>query len=157
MTRHSNDHRDLHDEAGDDHDDFGGLARDLPGLLSRRSVLALLAGGSLAALAACGSDDDATSSTQASSASSSATDGTTSTSAADAAATTDAGGTTAAAATTDAAVTTDSVESVACETIPSETGGPFPGDGSNGPDVLSESGVVRSDITSSIGTRVRRR
>ncbi len=49
-------------------------------------------------------------------------------------------------------MTTDSVESVACETIPSETGGPFPGDGSNGPDVLSESGVVRSDITSSIGS-----
>ena len=35
--------------ANDDHDDFGGLARDLPGLLSRRSVLALLAGGGLAA------------------------------------------------------------------------------------------------------------
>ena len=33
--------------------------------------------------------------------------------------------------------------------IPEETGGPFPGDGSNGPDVLSESGVVRKDIRSS--------
>ena len=53
MTSHSN----------DDHDDFGGLARDLPGLLSRRSVLALLTGASLAALAACGSDDDTTSAT----------------------------------------------------------------------------------------------
>ena len=30
--------------------------------------------------------------------------------------------------------------------IPEETGGPYPGDGSNGPDVLSESGVVRKDI-----------
>lgn len=34
-------------------------------------------------------------------------------------------------------------------TIPEETAGPYPGDGSNGPDVLSESGVVRQDITSS--------
>ncbi|WP_345381954.1 intradiol ring-cleavage dioxygenase [Pseudonocardia yuanmonensis] len=36
--------------------------------------------------------------------------------------------------------------------IPDETAGPFPGDGSNGPDVLAESGIVRSDIRSSIGT-----
>src|SRR5688500_2677922 len=35
--------------------------------------------------------------------------------------------------------------------IPEETGGPFPGDGSNGPNVLSESGVVRRDITKSFG------
>ena len=35
--------------------------------------------------------------------------------------------------------------------IPDETAGPFPGDGSNGPNVLAESGVVRSDITQSIG------
>ncbi len=36
--------------------------------------------------------------------------------------------------------------------IPEETAGPFPGDGTNGPNVLSESGVVRSDITSSFGS-----
>ncbi|WP_336922414.1 intradiol ring-cleavage dioxygenase [Aquipuribacter sp. SD81] len=35
--------------------------------------------------------------------------------------------------------------------IPDETAGPYPGDGSNGPDVLEESGVVRSDLTSSFG------
>jgi protocatechuate 3,4-dioxygenase beta subunit len=35
--------------------------------------------------------------------------------------------------------------------IPEETAGPFPGDGSNGPNVLTESGVVRSDITKSFG------
>ena len=34
--------------------------------------------------------------------------------------------------------------------IPDETPGPYPGDGSNGPDVLEESGIVRSDIRSSI-------
>ena len=36
--------------------------------------------------------------------------------------------------------------------IPDETAGPYPGDGSNGPNILSESGVVRSDIRSSFGT-----
>ena len=35
--------------------------------------------------------------------------------------------------------------------IPQETAGPYPGDGSNGPDVLTESGIVRSDIRSSFG------
>ena len=35
--------------------------------------------------------------------------------------------------------------------IPDETAGPYPGDGSNGPNVLAESGIVRSDIRSSIG------
>ena len=35
--------------------------------------------------------------------------------------------------------------------IPEETAGPYPGDGSNGPNVLSESGVVRQDITKSFG------
>ena len=39
-----------------------------------------------------------------------------------------------------------------CEEIPSETAGPFPGDGSNGPDILAESGVVRADIRSSFGS-----
>ncbi|MGD9527398.1 intradiol ring-cleavage dioxygenase [Pseudonocardia sp.] len=36
--------------------------------------------------------------------------------------------------------------------IPQETAGPYPGEGSNGPNVLTESGVVRSDIRSSFGT-----
>ncbi|SDD23540.1 intradiol ring-cleavage dioxygenase [Auraticoccus monumenti] len=35
--------------------------------------------------------------------------------------------------------------------IPDETAGPYPGDGSNGPDVLEQSGIVRSDLTSSFG------
>jgi protocatechuate 3,4-dioxygenase beta subunit len=35
--------------------------------------------------------------------------------------------------------------------IPEETGGPFPADGSNGVDILSESGIVRRDIRSSFG------
>jgi len=36
--------------------------------------------------------------------------------------------------------------------IPGETAGPFPGNGSNGPNALTQSGMVRSDIRSSIGT-----
>src|SRR3954447_15608433 len=35
--------------------------------------------------------------------------------------------------------------------IPDETAGPYPGDGSNGPDVLEQTGIVRSDIRSSFG------
>ena len=41
--------------------------------------------------------------------------------------------------------------SAECATIPNETAGPYPGDGSNGVNVLKESGVVRSDITTSFG------
>jgi protocatechuate 3,4-dioxygenase beta subunit len=36
--------------------------------------------------------------------------------------------------------------------IPEETAGPYPGDGSNGVNVLSETGIVRSDLTSSFGS-----
>jgi protocatechuate 3,4-dioxygenase beta subunit len=36
--------------------------------------------------------------------------------------------------------------------LPEETGGPYPGDGSNGANVLNQSGIVRRDITSSFGS-----
>ena len=36
--------------------------------------------------------------------------------------------------------------------IAAETGGPYPGDGSNGPNVLVEDGIVRQDIRSSFGS-----
>ncbi|XVV01179.1 intradiol ring-cleavage dioxygenase [Actinosynnema sp. CA-248983] len=39
--------------------------------------------------------------------------------------------------------------------IPQETAGPYPGDGSNGPNVLTQSGIVRSDIRTSFGTGSR--
>jgi protocatechuate 3,4-dioxygenase beta subunit len=41
---------------------------------------------------------------------------------------------------------------VTCEPIPPETGGPYPGDGSIGPNVLAMDGVNRRDIRTSIGT-----
>ena len=36
--------------------------------------------------------------------------------------------------------------------LPEETAGPYPGDGSNGANVLTQSGIVRSDITTSFGS-----
>ena len=57
---------------------------------------------------------------------------------------------TASAGATSTSAASDSAEACA-PVIPEETAGPFPGDGTNGPDVLTESGVVRSDITTSFG------
>ncbi|WP_193609128.1 3,4-dioxygenase subunit beta [Nocardioides lijunqiniae] len=48
--------------------------------------------------------------------------------------------------------TAGSTVDVAAGEIPEETAGPFPGDGSNGVNVLTESGIVRSDLTTSFGT-----
>ena len=107
--------------------------------VSRRRLLELGALGALSAvgLAACGSGGDSSAATRsagsAGSAGSSGTTGSTAT-------------TSPATSTTGAAAATD------CSVIPEETAGPYPGDASNGPDVLSESGVVRSDIRSSFGS-----
>jgi protocatechuate 3,4-dioxygenase beta subunit len=125
-----------HDDEIDDHD--RGLAFDLQTLISRRRALRVIAGGALSgiglvALAGCGSDDGGTTTSSSSAASASS-------SSAAAAATT----------TAAAATTADAVATVVCgTTIPEETAGPFPGDGSNGVNVLTESGIVRSDIRSS--------
>ena len=93
--------------------------------VSRRGALALLGGLGLAVAGCSGGNDSnsATATTKGSSATTSTSGATTTTGA--------------------ATVVTD------CSLIPEETGGPFPGDGSNGPDVLSENGVVRQDIRSS--------
>ena len=47
--------------------------------------------------------------------------------------------------------TTQPAPGSSCRPVPEETAGPFPADGSNGPDVLSLPGVVRRDLTSSFG------
>jgi protocatechuate 3,4-dioxygenase beta subunit len=44
------------------------------------------------------------------------------------------------------------LRSVACTLIPAETSGPFPGDGTNGPNVLMQAGILRSDIRSSFSS-----
>jgi len=53
---------------------------------------------------------------------------------------------------TQAAGTATANAAATCDTIPEETAGPYPGDGSNGPNALTESGIVRSDIRSSFGS-----
>jgi protocatechuate 3,4-dioxygenase beta subunit len=100
--------------------------------VSRRRLLEWGALGALsvAGLAACSSDDGSAASSARSSGTGSTSTTTPETS------TTVAGSTTAA----------------ECTTIPEETAGPYPGDGSNGPDVLAQDGVVRSDIRSSFGS-----
>jgi protocatechuate 3,4-dioxygenase beta subunit len=94
-----------------DHDDFGGLHRDLlaTGLaMNRRQLLRVAAqfGVSVGALhlLGCGSTSPTAS---------------------------------------------DTTGNGSCSKIPTETAGPFPGEGSNGPNVLNQTGVVRTDIRSS--------
>jgi protocatechuate 3,4-dioxygenase beta subunit len=49
-------------------------------------------------------------------------------------------------------VPTTAADAASCATAaPAETAGPYPGDGSNGPNVLIESGVVRDNIRASFG------
>jgi protocatechuate 3,4-dioxygenase beta subunit len=107
MSAHRVLHRPHHD---DDHEDYGGLHRDL-GLtgrvLPRRELLRLALGAGALSLLGCsadgatGLDDDGDLS----------------------------GGVNA-----------------TCSKLPEETAGPYPGDGSNGPSVLNQVGVVRRDI-----------
>jgi protocatechuate 3,4-dioxygenase beta subunit len=138
-----------------DHDDFGGLARDLPLLLQRRQVLKMLAGSTLLALAACSSDSK-TATNSAAAGNTTGTTGTAGTTATAATsgttATTNGSATTVASTTGATTASADTASSATCAPINEETAGPFPGDGSNGPNVLAESGIVRSDITSSFGT-----
>ncbi|MCD4852363.1 intradiol ring-cleavage dioxygenase [Arthrobacter sp. AK01] len=114
-----------------------GLEFDLSTLLTRRRSLGVLVGaGASAALAAC------TPSTGGGSASPSSTASATATATES---------TTAAASPSATSTVTRAIAECGVE-IPEETLGPYPGDGSNGPNVLEASGVVRRDIRSSFGT-----
>jgi protocatechuate 3,4-dioxygenase beta subunit len=114
-----------------------GLEFDLSTLMSRRSLGMFLGAGTAAALAACSPGSTGNSPTSASAAATSA----------EAAPATSA----AAAATTEATPTLTRAIAECGVQIPQETVGPYPGDGSNGPNVLEASGVVRRDIRSSFG------
>jgi protocatechuate 3,4-dioxygenase beta subunit len=119
-------------DGNDIHDHDRGLLYDL-GTMNRRGALGLLGGvGALAALAACGTGSGSTatgsSSAAASSGSSSGSSGSTGSS------------------------TTSADASGTLSEVDDETAGPYPGDGSNGANVLDDSGVVRSDIRSSFGS-----
>ena len=113
-----------HDQHDDDptiEDHDRGLQFDLPKLISRRRAVTVFA-GSIGSLALAACGSSSDN------------------------------GSGAAAGTTPATTaSTASAGGDATTEIPDETAGPFPGDGSNGPNVLAESGVVRSDITKSIG------
>lgn len=48
--------------------------------------------------------------------------------------------------------TTTTTTTGSCNAIPNETAGPYPGDGTNGPNALTLSGIVRSNIKGSLTT-----
>ena len=127
----------------DDHD--RGLSFDLATLMHRRGMLKLLGGAGLAAMVGCRGVDEV-----ASPAASTAQTSTTTGASARTTATTGAAPTTTTPATAPSSVAAATPTS--CEPLPSETGGPFPGDGSNGANALNQSGVVRSDIRSSFAS-----
>jgi len=115
------------DEHGNEIDeDHRGLVYDIRTLVDRRRALGLFGGiGVTALLAACAAPE------------------TTPTASA------------AATATTPSATATPTPSAAASgpvSEVPDETGGPYPGDGSNGVNVLDDSGIVRSDIRSSFGS-----
>lgn len=119
-----------HGDELEDHD--LGLSHDLPKIverngLGRRGLLSILGGLGVVAVAGCAADGS--SGSGASSGSSGGPGG-----------------------TPPGGMGAESDVAVAEGEIPEETAGPYPGDGSNGVNVLTESGIVRSDITASFGS-----
>ncbi|MEP6479397.1 MAG: intradiol ring-cleavage dioxygenase [Rhodoglobus sp.] len=115
--------RDWRDSTGAEIDEEDrGLVYDIRTLVNRRSALGLFGGIAATTLLAACASPAASSSTPSATASSTPT----------------------------AAPTADASGPVA--EVPDETGGPFPGDGSNGVNVLDDSGIVRTDIRSSFGS-----
>jgi protocatechuate 3,4-dioxygenase beta subunit len=98
---------------------------DLSPVMNRRNLLRLLAGAGVVTLVSCSSSSRTTSSASSTS-------------------------TTSASGSTTGSTTSGSTDT--SSPIPEETAGPFPADGTNGPNVLTEEGVVRRDITSSFGS-----
>ena len=120
----ANEWLDEHGNEIEDHD--RGLVFDVRTLLDRRRALTLFSGlGVAGALAACGSGPSTSGAAG--------------------------GGTGTAAATTGSTAATSSAAGALVE-APDETAGPYPGDGSNGQNVLDDSGIVRRDIRSSFGS-----
>jgi protocatechuate 3,4-dioxygenase beta subunit len=108
-------------------EDHRGLVYDVQTLIHRRRALGIFGGVALTSLlAACG----------------------VSTKTADASPTASATATPSATPTASAT----SAASAPLGEVPDETGGPYPADGSNGVNVLDDSGIVRSDIRSSFGS-----
>lgn len=137
-----------------------GLAFDLSTVLNRRRMLAVFGlGAGALAVAACGG----TSTGSTSSAGAGGTGATSGASAGTGSGLSATGAVASATATTAAAESTGPAGSTASTSasasgsgalveIPDETAGPYPGDGSNGVDILTASGIVRSDLRTSFGT-----
>jgi len=129
----------------DSHDDHHehSLTADLTAMLNlnsdrRQTLRWLLAGASALPMLGCGGGSGSDSTTTSTSTSTT---------------TTTTGTTTTGTSTTGTTTTTTG----SCSVIPEETGGPYPGDGTNSNssgvvNVLTQSGVVRSDIRSSFGS-----
>lgn len=110
-------------------EDHRGLVYDIRTLIDRRRALGIFGGVALTSLlAACGATGGADASPDTSPTPS------------------DSG-----AASTPSASASGAASAPLTE-VPDETGGPYPGDGSNGVNVLDDSGIVRSDIRSSFGS-----
>ncbi|WP_442576434.1 intradiol ring-cleavage dioxygenase [Microbacterium sp. F51-2R] len=124
----TNDDRWLDDNGEPIDEDHRGLVYDVQTLINRRRALGIFGGVALTSLlAACGVQAEGSTDASATpSATVSATPSPT------ASATAEASG--------------------PLQEVPDETGGPYPGDGSNGVNVLDDSGIVRSDIRSSFGS-----
>jgi protocatechuate 3,4-dioxygenase beta subunit len=111
------------DENGDPIDeDHRGLVYDVQTLINRRRALGIFGGVALTSLLAACSAQP-----------------------------TDAA-TTPATTTPDPSASTSGEASAPVQEVPDETGGPYPADGSNGVNVLDDSGIVRTDIRSSFGS-----
>ncbi|MDU0328237.1 3,4-dioxygenase subunit beta [Microbacterium sp. KSW2-21] len=106
-----------------------GAPFDIRTLVSRRGILGLVVlGAGTATLAACAPSASGAAATTAT-----ATPTATPTASA-----------------TPSATATSAAAALPSGEIPDETAGPYPGDGSNGPDILEQSGIVRSDLRSSL-------
>src|SRR4051812_45834485 len=108
-------------------EDHRGLLYDVQTLINRRRALGIFGGLTLTSLlAACGvTQTDAELSPSA---------------------------TAAATPTPASSESTTAAASEPVSEVPDETGGPYPGDGSNGVNVLDDSGIVRGDIRGSFGS-----
>lgn len=104
-------------------EDHRGLVYDIRTMIDRRRALGIFGGVALTSLlTACGVKSEA-----------------------------DASATPSASATPTPTASATGEASAPLDEVPDETGGPYPGDGSNGVNVLDDSGIVRSDIRSSFG------
>lgn len=115
------------DENGDPIDeDHRGLVYDIRTLINRRRALGIFGGiAATTLLAACAPASNSSTATASPSASADTT-------------------------TPEPTATATADEPIT--EVPDETAGPYPGDGSNGVNVLDDSGIVRSDIRSSFGS-----